>query len=114
MSVQTRPIFTADWPPYAIAAHIIYWLASAVLLGACAAFYFQIVPAGKLALSLILWFVSLSIYGAAAACSGRHYTVFRVFYRKPINGWRARVNGIVCLLTAVSMFLLCGAIFLLR
>jgi hypothetical protein len=103
MAAQTRPLFTADWPRYAVAAHILFWATSALLFCAILAACAKVFSFGPAAILFLAWILSGSILGAAAACSGKLYTGDRVFSRKPITGWPARIAGTLALLSTAIL-----------
>jgi hypothetical protein len=103
MTAQARPIFTADWPRYAKAVHIVFWATSALLLLACAGAYAGIVPAA-LALTLFIgWLVAVLLMGGAAVCSGKLYRGDQVLRRQPMTGLSARIAGAMVALAALTL-----------
>jgi hypothetical protein len=106
MTAQVRPIFTADWPFYAKAAHVLFWATSALFLAACVAAVLKALPAQIAIVLFFVWIISGSMLGAAAACSGKLYTGDRVFSRKPITGWPARIAGMLALLPTAALLIL--------
>jgi hypothetical protein len=103
MTTHTRPLFTADRPRYAVAAHILFWATSALLLCAVLTACAKVFSFGPAGILFLAWVLSGSILGAAAACSGKLYTGDRVFSRKPITGWPARIAGTVALLSTAIL-----------
>ena len=104
-----QPLFTADWPRYIVAAHVLFWSVSAVFLVSCLGGV-----AGLIGGQIILWLfwsavASAFLLGLAATCSGKLYVGNQVFRRTPMTGWAARAMGIVvCSMAAFLMLLAYG------
>jgi hypothetical protein len=92
--MPSQPIFSPDWPRYAVAAHILFWIVSMLFLASCVAGYLGMIG-GQIALSLF-WgaIVAAFLFGLAAIASGRMYVGNQVFRRRPLNGVSARLYGL--------------------
>lgn len=106
MLVDHRPLFTSDWPRYAIAAHIVFWLTSAVFLLTCVGAIAGLMRAERAFVMLAIWLVSCAFIGASALFSGKLYSGHQVFSRAPMTGWSARVLGALVLLSSATILLL--------
>ena len=103
--INRNPLFTADWPRYAMAAHIVFWAVSAVFLASCAGAVAGILPAGTALFLFAIWMVTAGLLGTAAACSGKLYVGNQVFSRTPLTGWPARLAGGLVSAGATSLIL---------
>lgn len=90
-----HPLFTPDWPRYAIATHIAFWAASALLLAAFAAGFAGLVAGQPVIWLLYVWLVMGCLMGVSALASGKIYIANQVFAKKPTTGWAARAVGFV-------------------
>lgn len=104
-----RPVFTPEWPPYSVVAHVVFWGVSALFILSCLGVYVGLIS-GQVAVSLFwLAIVSAFALGLAAAFSGRLYVGNQVFSRNPLVGWTARLAGLVySALTAFVMLFAYG------
>lgn len=100
-----RPLFSSDWPRYAIASHVVFWLTSAVFLLTCVGAIAGLMRAERAFFMLAIWLVSGVLVGASALFSGRLYIGNQVFSREPTTGWSAKVFGALILLSAGALFL---------
>ena len=91
--VNRRPIFTEDWPRYAVAAHIAFWATSGIFLACCLGAVARLVPTGAALLMFQLWIAAAGLLGAAALYSGKLYVGNQVFARRLLTGWSARTAG---------------------
>jgi hypothetical protein len=90
-----HPLFTADWPRYAIAAHISFWIASGLLLVALAAALLGL-ASGQTTVSLfLLWASAGLLLSVSAIFSGKLYVGNQVFSATPTTGTAARIRGLV-------------------
>lgn len=92
--MRLRSLFKPDWPRYAVAAHLLFWSASALFLISCVAGYNMGLVGVQLVISLF-WatmFVGF-LLGLAGAASGFLYVGNQVFRRTPLTGWFARLYG---------------------
>lgn len=93
MSVNMRPLFTPDWPRYAILAHLASWLSSAALVAAIAAGAAGLVSASVAIFVFVVWLFTALLLGGAALMSGKVYLSGQVFARVPTTGLPARMVG---------------------
>lgn len=114
MPVDRRPLFTSDWPRYAIAAHIVFWLTSAVFLLTCAGAIAGLVRVERAFFMLAIWIVASLLVGASALFSGRLYMGNQVFPREPTTGWAARVVGAFLFLAAAVLLLFGYGLLMVR
>jgi hypothetical protein len=49
--MPSQPIFSPDWPRYAVAAHVLFWIVSTLFLASCLAGYLGMIG-GQIAMSL--------------------------------------------------------------
>jgi hypothetical protein len=103
MTAQTRPVFTEEWPRYAVVAHVLFWATSALFFGACAAAFFKALPFEVAVMLFLAWVISVSILGIAAACSGKLYRGDQVLSRTPMTGLSARIAGTMATLSALIL-----------
>lgn len=101
-----RPVFTPEWPRYAVTAHVVFWSASTLFVISCIAGYAGLIG-GQVAIFLFWPFIG----SALALClsgvfSGRLYFGNQVFSRRPMVGWVARLTGMVfaAIVTFVMFF----------
>ncbi len=107
------PVFTPEWPRYAVWAHVVCWTVSALFLLSCVAGYGGLIG-GQVVISLF-WLTIASAFGLslAAAFSGRLYVGNQVFSRRPIVGWVARSVGVIlAAVTAFIMFFAYGLLYM--
>lgn len=90
-----RPLFSSDWPRYAIAAHIVFWAASALMIVTGLAAFAGLVSRQLFIWFLWLWIISGLALSLAAAYSAKLYVGDQVFKRTPTTGWSARLIGIL-------------------
>ena len=93
MAAHTRPLFSADWPRYAVAAQIAFWASSALFLAGCIAGFAGFASAQAISPLFFIWILTAIIVGATAVCSGMLYIGKQVFARTPTTGWSARIAG---------------------
>ncbi len=93
MTFNSRPLFTPDWPRYAILAHLAFWLSSAALVAAIAAGAAALVSASVGIFIFITWLFTAFSLGCAALISGRIYVGNQIFTRTPTTGAPARTVG---------------------
>lgn len=105
MISDRRPLFTSDWPRYAIAAHVVFWLTSAVFLTSGIASLAGAIRTERSFFMFALWIVTVALVGAAAVCSGKLYSGNQVFSREPTTGWPARGLGAVVFLAAAALII---------
>lgn len=101
-----RPLFTPDWPRYAVAAHVVFWSSSALLLIGIIAGVAGAVRADYVLWLLAVWISTVFIVGVAALFSGKLYVSGQVFTRTPTTGWAARVYGAFVAVSAAVLMLL--------
>ena len=101
--VKRRPLFPADWPRYAVVAHIAFWATSVIFLAGCLGAVARLVPTGAALLMFQLWIAAAALLGAAALYSGKLYAANQVFARTPLTGWSARIAGGFVLAGAVTI-----------
>jgi hypothetical protein len=102
-------VFTPDWPFYAVVAHVIFWIVSALFVLGCVAGYFGFI--GGQAVVTLFWLIIISAFalGLTAAFSGRLYIGNQVFSRTPMVGPSARMAGMIyAALAAFIMFFAYG------
>ena len=97
------PVFTPDWPRYAVVAHVVFWSVSALFILGCIVGY-----GGSIGGQVVIWCFWMMIASAfalclAAALSGRLYVGNQVFSRRPLVGWVARSAAMI--LAALIAFL---------
>jgi hypothetical protein len=114
MSPPERVLFTADWPRYAVAAHIAFWGSAAVSLvtgcGAIAGLFPSRIALWSLGSAVIAGFV----LGVSALTSGRLYVGNQVFDRTPTTGWAARLCGAFISLGAAGLIFFAYALTQMR
>jgi hypothetical protein len=93
MNISGRPIFSSDWPRYAVAAQIAFWATSALFIASFIGAMVSIVPAGAALFAFILLVGTIPILGLAALFSGKLYFGNQVFVRSPFTGVSARLVG---------------------
>jgi hypothetical protein len=109
MSANERPIFTSDWPSYAVTAHIVFWTSSALLAAGCIGGFAKLVSAQVIVGLLWIEIGAGFLLGAAAMCSGMLYVGNQVFARTPTTGWPARIAGAFVLVgTSALLFFAYG------
>jgi hypothetical protein len=104
-----RPVFTPEWPLYAVMAHIFFWGVSALFILSCIAGYAGLI--GGQAVVSLFWLTIVSAFalGLTAAFSGCLYVGNQVFSRRPMLGWAARSAGMIfAALAAFLMFFAYG------
>ena len=109
------PVFTPDWPRYAMIVHVLHWLVSALFVLGCVAGYIGLI--GGQAVISLFWLTMVSAFalGCVAAFSGRLYVGNQVFSRRPLVGWPARIAGMICVaLVGFIMFFAFGLLHLSR
>lgn len=99
-----RPLFTADWPCYAIAAHISFWAASALMVASGLAALAGLTHPQFFILFLYMWVLAGFGLGISTVFSAKLYVGNQVFARGPTTGWPARLIGVV--LSAAIGFLM--------
>ncbi len=107
------PIFTSEWPRYAVVAHVVFWSVSALFFLSCLAGYGGLIG-GQVVVALF-WVTIVSAFALslAAAFSGRLYVGNQVFSRRPIIGWVARSLGVTfAALTAFIMIFAYGLLYM--
>jgi len=110
VTTAKRPIFGPEWPRYAIAAHVIFWLTSAVFLASCVAAFAGAQRPDRSFIMFVIWIVAGLLIGAAAMCSGKLYFGNQIFAREPTTGWSARLAGAFLFLCAAVLLYLGYAI----
>ena len=100
-----RPLFTADWPRYAVAAHVVFWVWSALFLAGLIGGFAKLVPGQIVGWLFCIEIVTALILGASAVCSGKLYAGRQVFARTPATGWPARIAGTFVVLGTAALIL---------
>jgi hypothetical protein len=106
------PVFTPEWPRYAVLAHIVFWGVSALFLLSCIAGYAGLIGGQIVIILFWLFFVSGFALCLSSVFSGRLYVGNQVFARQPLIGWAARLTGIALTpLFAFVMWFVYGLLF---
>lgn len=105
-----RPLFGPDWPRYAVAAHVVFWLTSAVFLASCVAAFAGALRPDRAFIMFVFWIIAGMLVGVAAMFSGRLYVGNQIFSREPTTGWLARLYGAFLFLCAAVLLYLGYAI----
>lgn len=98
------PVFTPDWPLYAVMAHVVFWSVSTLFALSCITGYAGLIG-GQVIIALFwLFFVSGFALCLSGVFSGRLYIGNQVFSRRPLVGWPARLTGMA--LTPIFAFVM--------
>lgn len=109
-----RSLFDADWPRYAVSAHVLFWSSSAAFLLSCLGGYAGLIG-GQIVITLFwLWIAAGLLLGLAATFSGKIYIGNQVFRRSPLTGWVARTAGVVVSAMAAVIMLMAYLLLHLR
>lgn len=104
-----KPVFTPDWPFYAVAAHVVLWIVSTLFILSWPVAYVGYVGGQTVITLFWLTIVSALVVGISAAFSGRLYVGNQVLWRTPMVGWSARLAGMIFAgLTIFIMFFAYG------
>jgi hypothetical protein len=115
MRGRSNPVFSAEWPKYAVAAHVLFWAVSACLVAGLVLALTTDLALAHINISLfLLVLVSNLAMGVSAACSGLLYCGNQVFARTPMTGWRARATGIAVALASGGLILFGYALTTIR
>jgi hypothetical protein len=107
------PVFTPEWPRYAVVAHVVFWSVSALFILGCIAGYGGLI--GGQVVIFLFWMLMASAFALclAAAFSGRLYIGNQVFSRRPLVGWVARSAAtILAALIAFVAFFAYGLLYM--
>lgn len=105
MNSEKPSLFPADWPLYAVAAHIGFWVSSLLFAMGIIAAFVNVGTAQIVAFLFFIWIAAALLLGASAVWSGRLYIGNQIFSRTPTTGWPARIAG-------AFLFTCAGAILL--
>lgn len=107
-----KPLFPADWPRALVLAHLVFWAASAALLGGPGLSLTTALVSAGMGFSIFLFFLfAVLLLGCAALRYGRIYAnIEQAVGRAPLSGWRARARGAYMIALSGSAGVLLGLI----
>ena len=112
---KPRPVFSAQWPLYAVAAHLVFWAASGCLLFGLTLSICTSLGSAQANIYLFVFFmVACFLLGVSAIFSGLIYRGNQVFAREPTTGWRAHVAGSAIALSSGGLMLFAYALTTIR
>jgi hypothetical protein len=107
MASTRQPVFTPDWPAYAVAAHMAFWVTTALMTFGWFGAAYRIVEPHVAIKLFFVWLAATAALGLSAMASGKLYRATNVFSRKPFVGRPAKLSGGFVFLGALVVMAIC-------